>query len=234
MMLLRVHGAGACGGASLPLATLRVLNGENTPRSRRYTHVRRRCTPGPIKPRSPRRTPHRRAATPPDGTGGFAVASAPAAAPRTSLIPETLLEMESDGELQATLAALAQKGQAALTREERVARQRSLAGLGAPSFTRVCQVRRPARTPCATPAGRGCCCCGLTLCNAGGCGTPRDGPPWHAPALCYPHSNLIANAPPNTRWPHRAPGQRRRAAVAVAGAHPAAQRRAVLQPGTHS
>ncbi|KIZ06859.1 Fe-S oxidoreductase [Monoraphidium neglectum] len=47
--------------------------------------------------------------------------------------------MESDGELQATLAALAQKGQAALTREERVARQRSLAGLGAPSFTRVCQ-----------------------------------------------------------------------------------------------
>lgn len=60
---------------------------------------------------------------------------------RTSLVPDTLEGMESDAELQATLAALAAKGQAALTREEKRARQRSLDNLGVPSFTRMCQVR---------------------------------------------------------------------------------------------
>lgn len=58
----------------------------------------------------------------------------------SSLVPETLAEMEQDIELQATLAALAQKGQAALTREERLARQRSLDALGAPPFERVMRV----------------------------------------------------------------------------------------------
>ncbi|KAI8473540.1 MAG: hypothetical protein J3K34DRAFT_410426 [Monoraphidium minutum] len=49
--------------------------------------------------------------------------------------------MDADAELQATLAALAEKGQAALTREERLARQRSLAGLDAPSFSEMCAGR---------------------------------------------------------------------------------------------
>lgn len=48
--------------------------------------------------------------------------------------------MAADTELQATLAALESKGQAELTREERRARERSLAHLGVPPFERMVQV----------------------------------------------------------------------------------------------
>jgi len=58
---------------------------------------------------------------------------------RTSLVPDTLTGMQGDTELQATLAALAAKGQAELTREEQRARQRSLDSLGVPPFARMCQ-----------------------------------------------------------------------------------------------
>lgn len=58
----------------------------------------------------------------------------------SSLIPETLQQMESDTELQATLAALKTKGQAALSREEAKARKRSLQHLNLPSFTDKLQV----------------------------------------------------------------------------------------------
>eukprot|EP00798_Chlamydomonas_sp_ICE-L_P030330 gene30330-35323_t len=51
-----------------------------------------------------------------------------------SLIPQTLEDMEEDSEFQLHLAELKAKGQAALTREERVKRQRSLDTLGVPSF----------------------------------------------------------------------------------------------------
>ncbi|KAF8065759.1 hypothetical protein HT031_002819 [Scenedesmus sp. PABB004] len=57
-----------------------------------------------------------------------------AAGERSSLVPETLQGMAADAELQATLATLAAKGQAALTREEARARKRSLQGLGLPGF----------------------------------------------------------------------------------------------------
>lgn len=63
-----------------------------------------------------------------------------AAASRTSLVPDTLQEMNQDVELQQHLAALAAAGQQALTREERLQRQRSLDDLGAPSFYTTCQV----------------------------------------------------------------------------------------------
>lgn len=73
------------------------------------------------------------------------VARAPAAASdvqlRTSLIPETLEDMETDTELKEHLAALEASGQQALTREERLKRQRSLDALGAPSFYATCAVR---------------------------------------------------------------------------------------------
>jgi hypothetical protein len=49
--------------------------------------------------------------------------------------------MDSDIELQATLAALKAKGQAALTREEAKARKRSLQHLNLPSFADKLQVR---------------------------------------------------------------------------------------------
>ncbi|EFJ49515.1 hypothetical protein VOLCADRAFT_89786 [Volvox carteri f. nagariensis] len=58
---------------------------------------------------------------------------------RSSLVPTTLRDMEQDLELQRHLAALAAAGQQALTREERLKRQRSLDALGAPSFYATCQ-----------------------------------------------------------------------------------------------
>jgi len=58
----------------------------------------------------------------------------PATTSRTSLVPDTLKDMAEDTELQAHLAELAAKGQAALTREEARARQRSLDNLGLPNF----------------------------------------------------------------------------------------------------
>ncbi len=57
-------------------------------------------------------------------------------------MPDTLEAMEGDAELQTTLAALAQRGQAALTREERLQRQRSLDVLGVPPFEQVLRVGR--------------------------------------------------------------------------------------------
>ncbi|GFR40117.1 hypothetical protein Agub_g671 [Astrephomene gubernaculifera] len=60
---------------------------------------------------------------------------------RTSLIPQTLREMEEDVELQEHLTTLAAAGQQALTREERLKRQRSLDALGAPSFYATCKSR---------------------------------------------------------------------------------------------
>lgn len=68
-------------------------------------------------------------------------ASPPAA--DSSLIPDTLAAMATDAEFQTTAAALAERGQAALTAEERAARRRSLAGLGLPAFgerLKVCGV----------------------------------------------------------------------------------------------
>lgn len=56
------------------------------------------------------------------------------------MIPETLKEMETDTELQTNMAKLQSMGQAALTREERVKRQRSLDSLNLPSFGRVLKV----------------------------------------------------------------------------------------------
>lgn len=52
----------------------------------------------------------------------------------TSLIPETLDEMASDTEFQQTAARLQRLGQAAMTREEKQKRQRSLDKIGVPSF----------------------------------------------------------------------------------------------------
>ncbi len=56
-----------------------------------------------------------------------------------SLVPETLREMEQDTELQAQLAALQQQGQAALTRQEKLQRQRSLDKLQLPGFVATCK-----------------------------------------------------------------------------------------------
>ena len=58
----------------------------------------------------------------------------------SSLIPETLQAMSSDEEYVATAARLAARGQAALTREERRKRQRSLDASNAPSFQSVLAV----------------------------------------------------------------------------------------------
>ena len=52
----------------------------------------------------------------------------------TSLIPETLEEMSTDLDFQETAARLQRLGQAAMTREEKVKRQRSLDTIGVPSF----------------------------------------------------------------------------------------------------
>eukprot|EP00803_Ostreobium_quekettii_P011393 evm.model.scf_1211.2 EVM.evm.TU.scf_1211.2 scf_1211:34247-37994(-) len=54
-----------------------------------------------------------------------------------SLIPETLEEMAQDVEFQRTAERLRREGQAALTREEKVRRQRSLDNLGVPSFYKM-------------------------------------------------------------------------------------------------
>ena len=64
-------------------------------------------------------------------------------AANTSLIPETLEEMASDTEFQQTAARLQKLGQAAMTREEKQKRQRSLDKIGVPSFgamVKVCQL----------------------------------------------------------------------------------------------
>ncbi|GLC47384.1 hypothetical protein PLESTB_001360400 [Pleodorina starrii] len=76
-----------------------------------------------------------------ESAGGVGTASPTAALERTSLVPDTLREMEQDTELQQHLAALAAAGQQALTRDERLKRQRSLDALGAPSFYATCQSR---------------------------------------------------------------------------------------------
>ncbi|KAK9844053.1 hypothetical protein WJX81_003051 [Elliptochloris bilobata] len=68
---------------------------------------------------------------------------------RTSLIPQTLEELEHDNEGRALAERLASEGQAALTREERRARQRSLDALGVPPFLAV------AREHGVTPLRRG-------------------------------------------------------------------------------
>lgn len=71
---------------------------------------------------------------------------APAAGgPRESLVPQTLEDMEGDTELQQHLQRLSESGQQALTREEKMKRQRSLDNLGVPSFYAVCKVRGVAR-----------------------------------------------------------------------------------------
>ena len=59
---------------------------------------------------------------------------------RTSLIPETLRGLEQDTEQQALAQRLQEEGQAALSREERRKRQRSLDTIGAPSFSAVLRV----------------------------------------------------------------------------------------------
>lgn len=51
-----------------------------------------------------------------------------------SLVPETLKEMETDVDFQRTRQALLERGQAALTAEERKKRRRALDNLGVPSF----------------------------------------------------------------------------------------------------
>ncbi|EFN56641.1 hypothetical protein CHLNCDRAFT_57533 [Chlorella variabilis] len=76
--------------------------------------------------------------------------SAPTEPAFTSLIPETLEELDSDEELQQLHARIQQEGQAALTREEQQRRQRSLDRLGVAPFGQVLKasgvsplVRRP-------------------------------------------------------------------------------------------
>lgn len=58
----------------------------------------------------------------------------------TSLIPETLQEMSTNSEFQQTAQRLQRLGQAAMTREEKQKRQRSLDRLGVPSFGKMVQV----------------------------------------------------------------------------------------------
>lgn len=62
---------------------------------------------------------------------------------RTSLVAETLEEMASDEDSRKLAQQLQARGQAALTREERRARQRSLESLGAPSFPSLLEVQSP-------------------------------------------------------------------------------------------
>ena len=52
----------------------------------------------------------------------------------SSLIPETLEQMEKDTRFQEVQRSLRQKGQKQLTREERAARRRALSGIGSKSF----------------------------------------------------------------------------------------------------
>lgn len=58
----------------------------------------------------------------------------------TSLIPETLEEMASDIDFQQTAERLRRHGQAAITREEKQKRQRSLDRIGVPSFGSMVKV----------------------------------------------------------------------------------------------
>lgn len=60
----------------------------------------------------------------------------------TSLIPETLEEMASDEDFQQTAERLRRHGQAAMTRDEKQKRQRSLDRIGVPSFGSVVKVRQ--------------------------------------------------------------------------------------------
>ena len=57
-----------------------------------------------------------------------------------SLVPSTLEDMGKDLEQQAQMAQLELVGQAELTRQEKVARQRALDKLGLPSFAKTCKV----------------------------------------------------------------------------------------------
>ncbi len=67
-------------------------------------------------------------------------AAAAAGAAATSLIPQTLEEMEADADSVAVRELIKRRGQAALTREERRRRQRSLDAIGVPSFQAVLAV----------------------------------------------------------------------------------------------
>lgn len=58
----------------------------------------------------------------------------------TSLIPETLKEMATDADFQQTANRLRRLGQAAMTREEKQKRQRSLDKIGVPSFGSMVKV----------------------------------------------------------------------------------------------
>ena len=62
-------------------------------------------------------------------------------AERSSLVAETLEEMEADEDSKKLAQQLQTRGQAALTREERRARQRSLDAHACPSFQALLKVR---------------------------------------------------------------------------------------------
>jgi hypothetical protein len=70
---------------------------------------------------------------------------------RESLIPQTLEEMETDDELKKYMADLQQVGQAALTRAERLERQRALDRFNLPSFASTCKVRGPSDESASSP-----------------------------------------------------------------------------------
>jgi hypothetical protein len=74
-----------------------------------------------------------------------------------------LQELAADTDLQATLAAVAAKGQQQLTKEEAKARKRSLQGLGLPSFQQKLQVSAAAAAAIAAAAACWCCLCCLTV-----------------------------------------------------------------------
>jgi hypothetical protein len=72
--------------------------------------------------------------------------------------------MAGDTELQASLARLAEKGQAELTRAERITRQRALDTLDVPAFGATCKVpggpracERRRRSLCRVRALAACC-----------------------------------------------------------------------------
>ena len=75
----------------------------------------------------------------------------------TSLIPQTLEEMAVDTDHQKLQASLKRRGQAALTREEKRKRQRSLEAIDAPSFTSLCQVT--CQDSQYIPPTKSSCCC---------------------------------------------------------------------------
>ena len=59
-----------------------------------------------------------------------------------SLIPDTLKEMDESEEFKITAANLKRLGQAKLTKEERLKRQRALDKLGIPSFAEFMKMKR--------------------------------------------------------------------------------------------